>query len=161
MNQLPNFATFVIDTLRELKLEAKYLELELNENIIINDDDKHTIDTIKVLSNAGIQIALDDFGSGYSNISYLNKIPVNRIKIDKSYIDNINTNPNDAAMVKAIIDVAARLGMQVLAEGVESLIQLQLLTNIKGVESQGNYLSVPLPSDEMEKLLVKMGSNEI
>lgn len=149
----PDFARLVLDILQKHNLEPHYLELELNENMIIDCNDQQTIETIKYLSDQGVQIALDDFGTGHSTISYLNLIPVNRIKIDKSYIENINSDPKDAAIVKAIIDLAADSNLQVLAEGIESLKQLQAVAEIKGVETQGFYFSHPLPATEVEKFL--------
>lgn len=151
----PDFASFVMKTLKTVGLHPNYLELEIHETTIINDDDFHIIDTIKLLSNAGVKIALDDFGSGYTKVSYISKIPVDRIKIDKSYIDNINTNHNDATIVKAIINFASQLNIQVLAEGIESLNQLSFLTNKKPIDTQGFYFSEPLPAEEIEKFLTK------
>lgn len=149
----PDFVDLVLDTLQKHDLAPQYLELELNENIIIGYKDKQIIESVKRLSDEGVQIALDDFGTGHSTISYLSLIPVDRIKIDKSYIENISSDPKDAAIVKAIIELAADSNLQVLAEGIESLKQLQTIAEIKGVETQGFYFSEPLPAEEVEKFL--------
>lgn len=149
----PDFADFVLKTLQQIGLSPQYLEIELNENIIISESDFKILATLNRLSRAGVQIALDDFGTGHSTVSYLQMLPINRIKIDKSYIENINTDPRDANFVKAIIELAADLNLQVLVEGVESLKQLQALIHIKGVDTQGFYFSEPLPAEEVEKFL--------
>lgn len=150
----PHFVETVISTLKEANLDAKYLELELNENIIIHENEARLIETIKQLKNLGIQVALDDYGTGYTSISYLKKIPVDKIKIDKSFIENINSNHVDVAIVKAIVDLAASLNIQVIAEGVESLVQLKALVSHEDIKLQGFYFSEPLPALEVEKFLV-------
>lgn len=151
----PDFAEFVFEILRQIDLSPQFLEIELNENIIISEDDNFIIATLNKLNRGGVQIALDDFGAGYSTISYLQMLPINRIKIDRSYIENINNDPRDAAIVKAIIELATDLKLQVLVEGVESLKQLQALIHIKKLDTQGFYFSEPLPAEEVEKFLLQ------
>lgn len=148
-----DFVDFILKTLKEVDLKPHYLELEITENIIINDDEKRIIKSIHRLKKLGIQIALDDFGTGYSSISYLKKIPIDRIKIDKTFIENINTNNDDAAIVRAIIALANSLNLQVVAEGVESLKQLKMLLSQDCKEVQGFYFSEPLCALEVEKFL--------
>lgn len=148
-----NFYEVVMNTLNEVHLDPICLELELSENVIINNDDGDVIDTIKRLKNAGILIALDDFGIGHSNATYLAKIPVDRIKIDKSYINNIHNNDNDAAIVKSLILLAEKLNLQIVAEGVETLMQLQMLLTHECKEIQGYYFSEPLPAEQVEIFL--------
>ena len=150
--QQHNFVSVVMDILKQCNLDPKYLELEVTENFIVQNDET-IVNNIKELKQAGVSIALDDFGTGYSSISHLKKIPVDRIKIDKSYIQNINDNNDDAAIVKAIIVLAKALNLQVLAEGVETLKQLQMLMFNECKEVQGFYFSKPLPAAEVEKLL--------
>lgn len=147
-----NFVEFIINTLNEINLKPKFLELEILENIILHDN-RQVIESIRRLKKLGVQIALDDFGTGYSSISHLKKIPIDRIKIDETYIRNINKNSDDAAIVKAIIALASSLNLQVLAEGVESLKQLKLLLAQECNEVQGFYFSEPLPAEETEKFL--------
>lgn len=148
-----DFVEFIINMLHEINLKPKYLELEITENIIIHDDDHKVIHAINRLKKLGVQIALDDFGTGYSSISHLKKIPIDRIKIDKTYIKNININSDDAAIVRAIIALATSLNLQVLAEGVESLKQLKMLLSQECKEVQGFYFSEPLSAEETEKFL--------
>jgi len=128
--------------------------LELSENIIINDDETHVLDTLTQLQQSGIQITLDDFGTGYTSLSLLRKLPVDRIKIDKSFIDHISTKAKDAVFVKAIINFATHLGIQVLAEGVECVKQLQTLLSYDCHEVQGEFLSLPLASKEVASFLI-------
>jgi EAL domain-containing protein (putative c-di-GMP-specific phosphodiesterase class I) len=148
-----NFYELVMNTLKEVHLDPIRLELELSENIMIDNDDIDVIDTIKRLKNAGILIALDDFGMGNSNATYLAKIPVDRIKIDKSYINNIH-NATDAAIVKSLIMLAEKLNLQIVAEGVETLMQLQMLLTHECKEIQGYYYSEPLPAEQVEVFLI-------
>lgn len=151
--QQQNFVENIMKILQLIDLKPEYLELEITENIIIHDDDEKIIHTIHRLKQLGVQIALDDFGTGYSSISYLKKIPIDRIKIDRTYIENINVKSDDAAIVRAIIALATSLNLQVLAEGVESLKQLKLLMSQECKEVQGFYFSEPLPAKEVEKFL--------
>jgi EAL domain-containing protein (putative c-di-GMP-specific phosphodiesterase class I) len=148
------FVEFVTQLLQEFKLEPEYLELELNEYIILDDEDKKIIQTLMRLHDLGVKIALDDFGTGFSSISYLKRFPIDRIKIDKSFIDKISINHEDAAIVKAIITLATTMHIEVVAEGVETLKQLQMLTDKEKIGVQGFYISHALPVEEVEKFLV-------
>ena len=112
------------------------------------------IAVVHQLKKLGVSIALDDFGTGYSSIAYLKKIQVDRIKIDKTFIDAINHDQSDAIIVRAIIALAIGLNVQVLAEGVETLRQLQLLSDMECKEAQGFYLSEPLKHSDVETVLL-------
>lgn len=149
-----NFVEFVINTLKEAQLDPTFLELELNENIIIQENDQLLIQMIQRLNKFGILISLDDFGTGNANISYLNRIPVNRIKIDKTFIDNININNDDAELVQSLIVLAADMKLQIVAEGVETLMQMKMLLSQECNIVQGFYFSEPLPADEVERFLL-------
>lgn len=149
-----SFASMVLGTLQEIGLDPGFLELELNENILIHDDDHSTICMLEQLSKAGIMIALDDFGAGRSNIGQLKTLPVNRIKIDKTFIDNINRSRNDAMLVTALIKLAANSNIEIVAEGVETLMQLNLLVAKECKIIQGYYFSEPLPGLEIENFLI-------
>lgn len=144
-----NFVDQVAEILEETKLEPKYLELELTENIILHNEDK-VVEQIHRLKSLGVCIALDDFGSGYSSISHLKKIPVDRVKIDKSFIDDIYKNDKDLAIVKAIITLATGLKLQVIAEGVETLAQIKTLLSQDCGDLQGFYFSEAILPDEVE-----------
>lgn len=147
-----DFVETVMKALTKARLKPKYLELELTENIILQNEDVmiHQIQRLKAL---GVSIALDDFGMGYSSITHLKTIPVDRIKIDKSFIRHMRDNKSDAAIVRALITLAAGLNLQVLAEGVESLQELQLLLEEECNEIQGFYYAEPLPVDEVRNFL--------
>lgn len=149
-----NFVNHITGFLNKYHLDPPLLELELVENIIIKDDDKNIIETIYALKKLGVQIVLDDFGTGYSSISYLKKIPVDKIKIARIFIQNMATNPNGASIVRAIIALSKRLNIRVIAEGVESAKQLALLSAEHCDSIQGYYFSPPLPAAETEKILL-------
>jgi len=149
-----NFIAYIKNTLHELNLHPSFLELELNENMIIHDHDEAVIHKIETLNQLGVQIALDDFGTGFASISYLKRIPLNRIKIDKTFIENISTNKRDAAIVQAIIMLAVSLELRVLAEGVETFHQFQKLLAHACHEVQGFYFSKPLQAMEVENFLL-------
>lgn len=149
------FVQFVLQTLQKSGLAGDWLELELSENIIIQYDDNEFVQRIQKLKDYGIQIALDDYGTGHTSISYLKKIPLDKIKIDKTFIENINVNHVDLAIVKAVIEMANTLGIHVIAEGVESLVQLKALLFHEDIRLQGFYFSEPLPAEEVEKFLIQ------
>lgn len=149
--RLFNFVETVKSILNDTKLNPEYLELELTENMIISN-----LDMIKIihrLKDLGLQISLDDFGTGYSSLNYLREIPVDRLKIDQSYIQNIENGRGDDAIIQAIIAMARSLNLEVLAEGVETERQLEFLKKQKCAKVQGFYLSRPISSYECEKLL--------
>lgn len=150
-----SFVDFVFDTLEKSKLDPHYLELELSERIILHHEDNKFVDLIHKLKQHGIQIALDDYGTGYTSISYLKKIPLDKIKIDKTLIENINTDHVDLAIVKGIVDLANNLNIHVIAEGVESLVQLKALLFHEEIRLQGFYFAEPLPAEEVEKFLLQ------
>lgn len=151
--QHANFAGRVGQILQEFDIKPEFLELEISEKVIIREEDRQAIETLRRLHEMGIKIALDDFGTGFTSIRSLKKLPIDTIKIDRGFINNININQEDAAIVKAIISLAHTLNLQVIAEGVESLKQLQSLTAKKSIGIQGFYISEALPVEELEKLL--------
>lgn len=138
--------------LETTRLEPKWLELELTESIVLLNADK-VIRTMHELNGDGVSHALDDFGTGYSSLSYLQRLPVARIKIDRSFVINITSNPNDAAIVRAVVGMAHSLGLSVIAEGVETEGQLGFLRGIGCEEIQGYLFSRPLPADDFAALL--------
>lgn len=147
-----NFVTLVKAVLEQYQLSHKLLEVELTENIILHDQEV-IVAEIKQLHELGISIALDDFGTGYSSISHLKKIPVDRIKIDKTLIQSIDKSRSDATIVQAIITLAKGLHLRVLAEGVETEEQLEILQSMQCNEVQGYYFSEAITPDAVEKLL--------
>ncbi|MBF0540108.1 MAG: bifunctional diguanylate cyclase/phosphodiesterase [Nitrospirae bacterium] len=133
-------------------LDSKYLELELTESTAMHDADG-TIAVINELKNLGITVSIDDFGTGYSSLSYLKNLPISTLKIDQSFIKSMTENKNDTAIVKAIINMAHSLTLNVIAEGVETEQHLNILGDLKCDEVQGYFFSKPLPVAEFEKLL--------
>lgn len=146
-----DFVKKVKQILKETKLDPKYLELELSENSIINDIE--SINTFYQLKKLGVSLAIDDFGTGYSSLSYLRKMPLNRLKIDRSFVQNIQTSRGDQVLIRAIITMAQNLNMEILAEGVETQNQLDFLTSQNCTEIQGYYFSHPLLAEELADLL--------
>ncbi|MCY6485126.1 GGDEF and EAL domain-containing protein [Clostridium aestuarii] len=144
----------ILHILNETKLESKYLELEITESNAMKDMEK-TIKLLKILKNMNISISLDDFGTGYSSLNHLRKFPLNNLKIDKSFIDEITINITQNRIIKAIIFLAHSLNLKVIAEGIETKEQLEALKQINCDEAQGYYSSKPVCSEEFEKYLKK------
>lgn len=142
----------IIDALAETKLDAKYLELEITETVIMNDINL-AIDRLEKLHQLGVQIAIDDFGTGYTSINYLKKLPVNVLKIDKSFIHDIPYNKHDLAITNAMISLSHNLGIEVVAEGVEREEQLQYLKDVKCDLIQGFLVSTPVNDNELLNFL--------
>jgi diguanylate cyclase (GGDEF)-like protein/PAS domain S-box-containing protein len=139
-------------TLDETGLSPEYLELELTESLIMHNADLF-ISTLRELREIGIELAVDDFGTGYSSLSYLQRFPINRLKIDQSFVRDIVGNADSGAISVAIIMLGHSLGLKVIAEGVETIEQLDFLHSSNCNEIQGYYFSKPLPAAEMQKLL--------
>lgn len=131
-------------------LDPKYLEIELTESLLLQDGEKG-IQIIKDMKELGIQVAIDDFGTGFSSLSYLKRLPVDKLKIDKSFVDDLAKDSGDAAIVSAIITLSHNLNLSVIAEGVETQEQFSILRDFKCNEAQGYLISRPLECDELEK----------
>lgn len=149
--RLYDFVGTIKSILSEYDLDPSYLELELTENMIINNADM--IGMINDLKSLGVQIALDDFGTGYSSLNYLREIPVDRIKIDQSYVKNIDSKRGDDVIIQAIIAMAKSLNLEVIAEGVETKRQYDFLKGSQCKDVQGYLFSKPLSSTECEEYL--------
>jgi diguanylate cyclase (GGDEF)-like protein/PAS domain S-box-containing protein len=149
--------TLVADIARilaETGMEGGRLTLEITESMLVENVEE-TIKTLQQLSALGLEISIDDFGTGYSSLSYLKHYPINTLKIDRSFVRDIATDPNDAAIIAAIIVMARNLKMQVIAEGVETEEQLTFLAQQGCNRFQGFYFSKPLPAAEIENKLWK------
>ncbi len=147
-----DFTTMVCDLLQEYELPSQMLDLELTERIAMENSGK-TLATLSELHERGVVLSIDDFGTGYSSLSYLKRYPVQKLKIDKSFVDGLADDPEDQAIVLAIIGIASGLGFKTVAEGVETREQWQFLQQHGCDEYQGYYFSKPLPAEELEKLL--------
>jgi EAL domain-containing protein (putative c-di-GMP-specific phosphodiesterase class I) len=147
----PGFVQMVEKILQEFNLPANSLELEITENVIIKN--RTIVDTVHALKKLGTRIALDDFGSGYSNINYLKQLPIDRLKIDRTYIQNISANTKDEAIIRAVIAMGNSFNLQVLAEGVETQEQLKFLKDEQCHEAQGFLFSKPLAVREFEDFM--------
>ncbi len=147
----PGFPGLVAQILEETGLEPRALELEITESLLMKDPEG-ALATLRVLKNLGVQLAIDDFGTGYSSLSRLKQLPLDRLKIDKAFVREVNTQPNDAAITTAVIAMAESMGLRVIAEGVENEAQLRFLKAKRCDEIQGYYLSRPLPTAEITAL---------
>ena len=142
-----DLTAFTAQTLKEAGLPAEKLELEVTESIFM-DDIKHTIETLNNLHELGVELAIDDFGTGYSSLSYLRQFPIDRLKIDQSFIRNALNEPDDASITQTIITLGHSLNLSVIAEGVETIEHEQFLINEGCDEVQGFRYSKAIPHDE-------------
>ncbi|HEU5089830.1 MAG TPA: GGDEF domain-containing phosphodiesterase, partial [Roseiflexaceae bacterium] len=149
----PHLKETVTRILAETGLPPHNLVLELTESSAIEQADA-SIAGLHDLKSLGLKIAIDDFGTGYSSLSYLKKMPIDYVKIDRSFVHQSTSGPNDAAIVLAIIDMAHHLGLQVVAEGVEHLAQASFLYQNRCDAAQGYLFSKPLPAEILTPLLV-------
>ena len=147
-----------VDEIRELLdtsgIPAKNLEIEITESIMIESFEKALL-CIDELKKMGLQIAIDDFGTGYSSLSYLNRFPANLLKIDKSFIDKMNTSDSSTQYVAEIISIGHVMGFDVISEGVEEDEQLETLKNIGCDYIQGFIWGKPLSAEDAEKLVLE------
>lgn len=142
-----NLAKVILKALEKSGLSPSLLEIELTESILLEDID-HLLAQLDALKKLGVQLAIDDFGTGYSSLAYLKKFNIDRLKIDQSFVRDINTDPNDAAIVRAIVQMAHTLNLDVIAEGVEDEAMMQHLRASGCDQVQGYLFSKPLPADE-------------
>lgn len=149
-----NLVEIVTRALDEAKLDPRYLELEITESTIMQDPEE-AIDTLLRLKNMGIGISIDDFGIGYSSLNYLRRVPLDSLKIDRSFISNLTTSHSDSAIIKAIISLAHSLNLQVVAEGVENNQQIEFLRENGCDEVQGFLIGKPMPSEQVSQLLTR------
>jgi EAL domain-containing protein (putative c-di-GMP-specific phosphodiesterase class I) len=133
-------------------LDARWLELELTESILIEDVDE-TLRMLDRLKGLGVSLSVDDFGTGYSSLSYLKRFPVDKLKVDQSFVRDLTDDADDRAIAASIIAMGHRLGLRVVAEGVETAEHLAILRDEHCDEYQGYFFSRPVPADEIEKLL--------
>jgi EAL domain-containing protein (putative c-di-GMP-specific phosphodiesterase class I) len=139
--------------LRDTEVAPDNLELEITETSIMSDPQR-VLRTLNQIRKLGVRFAIDDFGTGYSSFSYLAKLPVSSIKIDKSFVQNIDTDRDNSVIVRSIIDLSHNLGLKVVAEGVETAAAKKILTAFQCDDGQGYHIWRPMPAQAMTKLLL-------
>ena len=149
---LPNFVAQIKQVLQETKLNPHNLKLEITESSLV-EDTQYTIAILRELKTIGIEFSLDDFGTGYSSLSYLHQFPFDTLKIDRSFVNTIGDNVEKSGIVRAIVTLARNLGMDTIAEGIETVNQLAQLKALKCEYGQGFYLSKPLDKDILESII--------
>jgi diguanylate cyclase (GGDEF)-like protein/PAS domain S-box-containing protein len=153
----PDLAEKVAAVLAETGLPGSALELEITESVVMEDVGRG-LSALAALKGLGCTLAIDDFGTGYSSLSYLKRLPVDVLKIDKSFIDGLGTDPHDTAVARAIVSLARSLELTIVAEGVETAGQLESLAKLQGdgcIQAQGYHLSRPLPAAAFERFIAE------
>ena len=148
----PNLVAQVEDILAETGLSPRQLKLEVTESTVMEYSEKAS-DVLNALDRLGVHLSTDDFGTGYSSLSYLQTFPFDRLKIDRSFVDKLGTNKKSDAIVKTILMLGTNLGMEVVAEGIETIGQLELLQDLGCRLGQGFYFSRPVDASDAEKLI--------
>jgi len=152
----PNLVTHIVNVLEVTRIPPHALELEITESTLM-DDVEAAIDIMRELKSTGVSIAIDDFGTGYSSLSYLKRLPIDVLKVDRSFVMDIPEDENDMAITAAVIAMAHKLGLKVVAEGVETLEQLQFLRQNNCDEGQGFLISRPLSLGQLHQFLLDNG----
>lgn len=155
----PDFVDQVIATLKQTKANPTRLKIEMTESMVV-EDVPETIEKMQILRAAGVRFSMDDFGTGYSSLASLKRLPIQQLKIDGSFVSDIATNPSDAIIVKTIIAMGNILGLNVIAEGVETAAQLEMLKQYECPAFQGYLFSRPLPIDQFQVLIQNWSSKE-
>jgi EAL domain-containing protein (putative c-di-GMP-specific phosphodiesterase class I) len=148
----PEFVCQVLQALSDTGANARRLKLELTESLLMEDVEE-IIGKMSALKRSGVMFSLDDFGTGYSSLSYLKRLPLDQLKIDQSFVRDITTDPNDAAIASTIVALAQHMGLDVIAEGVETAAQSDFLMSIGCCAFQGYLYGMPAPLEQFERLL--------
>ncbi|MBI5087448.1 MAG: EAL domain-containing protein [Actinobacteria bacterium] len=144
----PNLPSVVAEALARSGVDASLLWIELTESVMISEPEL-ALATLQKMKALGVRVALDDFGTGYSSLSLLQRFPLQRIKIDRAFVQGVADNPSDRALVRTIVAMGTSLGLDLVAEGVESLHQMQVLHELGCKKAQGYLISHPVPADAM------------
>ena len=147
--QSPDLVETVANVLKETGFDPTHLKLELTESLMMQDVER-TIQRLHDLKGLSIQLVIDDFGTGYSSLAYLRRFPISVLKVDKSFIHRLGMDPQDHAIARSIVTLASDLGMQVVAEGIETAEQLEVLRELHCDFGQGYYFSRPVPGAQAE-----------
>jgi EAL domain-containing protein (putative c-di-GMP-specific phosphodiesterase class I) len=148
----PNLVQKIQQILRETGLPATHLKLEITESVLI-DNTEAAVATLKQLRALGIGLSIDDFGTGYSSLSYLHRMPIDTLKIDRSFVNHVDCDPEKIEIIRTIVDLAWNLGMSVVAEGVETKKQMYQLQGLRSEFAQGYFFSKPVDSKAAEALI--------
>jgi EAL domain-containing protein (putative c-di-GMP-specific phosphodiesterase class I) len=135
--------------LRRTGVEPETIELEITESCLVNEPERFIV-TLNALKELGVRLAIDDFGVGYSSMAYLKAFPVDRLKVDRTFVEGLATSEKDRSILRAIVSLGHNLGMRVLAEGVETAEQHYFLRDVGCDEVQGYFFGMPLPAAEIE-----------
>ncbi len=150
-----NFPSIVSEALTRSNVPPQLLWLEVTESVMITEPEL-ALATLRRLRSLGVRVALDDFGTGYSSLSMLQKFPLQRIKIDRAFVQGVADNPNDRSLVRTIVAMGRSLGLDIVAEGVESVHQLQVLSDLGCNKAQGYLISHPVPADAMRSTVAAL-----
>lgn len=150
----PTLPDEIAKILAETGLKAEHLRVELTERALL-ENTEIVLANMNALKQLGVKILLDDFGTGYSSLSYLHRFPIDVIKIDRSFINNVHEHESNRAIIKTIIDLATNLRMATVGEGIENLADAELLTQMDCLYGQGFYYSKPIPATEMEQYIIE------
>ena len=150
--QHPGLVDDIRDALEAAGLDAAYLKLELTESMVMQDVQAAT-QTLRRLKALGIQLAIDDFGTGYSSLGYLKRFPIDTLKVDRSFVDGLEQDPRNRAIVRSVLALARNLGLTVTAEGVETVAQLRILEKLQCDRGQGYLFARPQTAAEVDELL--------
>jgi EAL domain-containing protein (putative c-di-GMP-specific phosphodiesterase class I) len=142
----------VRSALTAAELEPRFLEVELTETAVMSNAEE-SIYILESLSRLGVLISVDDFGTGYSSMSYLRRFPIDKLKIDRTFVKEMTSRPEDASIVRAMVSLAHSLNLKVVAEGVETGDQLALLQQLGCDQYQGFHFSAALPAKEFERMI--------
>jgi diguanylate cyclase (GGDEF)-like protein len=149
-----NLVGIIRSALQDAHLDASCLEVELTESSVMTNPDE-SVEVLSQLRKMGVTVAIDDFGTGYSSLSYLRRFPIDKLKIDRSFIRDLTTSETDASIVRAIILLAHSVGLQVVAEGVETEEQLEFIRTLDCDQWQGNYCCEPQPATRFSEMLIE------
>jgi len=144
------FVDKIAEVIEAIKLKGENIAIEVTESIIMDDIEK-AVETMSRLKNLGVHVHIDDFGVGYSSLSYLHSFPVSALKVDKSFVSNMHVSPENREIIKTIVSLAKALNLKVIAEGVETLKQLAEMRELQCLYAQGYFFSKPMPAEDIQE----------
>jgi EAL domain-containing protein (putative c-di-GMP-specific phosphodiesterase class I) len=153
-----DFIKMVTEAVNDSGLDPSFVELEITESVLV-EDTFSAVNTLQTLKDLGFLLSIDDFGTGFSSLSQLKHFPIDRLKIDESFVQGMLTNMHDAAIIKAVLTMADSMNLKVIAEGVETIEQLEYLNKIQCDEAQGFLLSRPVPPAAITELFLEFNSS--